>query len=204
MKIPNKKWLDSLLPISVAAKQFTKGDENLCGQMARIYDGLVPVGVNADLYVDANRINQFYYEEQAERATNRVRDILHLRDGQIAAGNLQDLISNLEAHLFGNMSRIAALREAETHTTDVTEIKKIEVEMEGLRIQLPALTEARRNAVDKLAAIVRDFGFTPVPEPPMTMPTPKAAKGTKKAAKSPDKKAVKKVAVKRERTRKTG
>lgn len=202
MKIPNKKWLDSLLPLCVASKQFTKGDEDLCRQRARVYDSLVFIGVNADMYVDANRFNFFFYQERAECAKNRGREVLHLRDGHMAAANLQDLVNDLEAHLYGNMSRIAALREANTHTKEPTEIKQIEQEMEGLRMQLPALTEARRNARDKLAAIVRDFGFTPSTEPSKPQPTPVAAKCTKKAAK----KAVKKVTKKREppRTRKTG
>ncbi len=205
MKIPNKKWLDSLLPLCVAAKQFTKGDENLCRQKARVYDSLVFMGVKADMYVDANRYNFCYFEEKAERAKTKGREVLHLRDGQMAAADLQDLIADLEAHLYGNMSRIAALREANTHTTDLAEIKQIEIEMEGLRIQLPALVEDRKNALDKLAAIVRDFGFTPVAHPAEPQPAPAVTKGTKKSAKKSAKKAAKKVTVKREprRSRKT-
>ena len=183
MKIPNKKWIDSLLPLTVAAKQFTKGDEDLCRQRARVYDCLVPIGANADLFVDANRFNYYLYQEMSERAKTRGRRVLHLRDGNMTAANLLDLINDLETHLFGNMSRIAALREANTHTTDLAEIKQIELEMEGLRIQLPALTEARNNAADKLAAIVRDFGFTPPAVPVEPEPTPTAAKSPKKTAK---------------------
>lgn len=193
MKIPNKKWLDSLLPISVAAKQFTDGDEDLCRQKARVFDSLVRVGVKADLYVDDNRYNYYLYQEKAERAKTRGREVLHLRDGHIAAGNLQDLVNDLEAHLYGNMSRIAELRGASTHTTDLDEIKTIEQEMEALRIQIPALSEARRNAIDKLAAILRDFGFTPAVVPTEPQPAPAVAKATKKSAK----KAAKKVTVKR-------
>lgn len=178
--------------IRVAAKQFTKGDVDLCGQKARVYDSLVIVGVNADRFVDANRYNYHFYEEMAERASTRRREVLHLRDGQMAAANLQDLIRDLEAHLYGNMSRIAALREASMHTTDSDEIKQIEKETEGLRIQLPALTQARNSAIAKLEAIVRDFGFTPAAEPTVPQLPPAAARSPKKAAKKAATKVTKK------------
>ena len=92
MKIPNKKWLDSLLPLTVAAKQFTKGDEDLCRQGARVYDSLVLIGVNADLFVDANRFNYYLYQERSERSKTRGRRVLHLHDGHKTSANLQNLI----------------------------------------------------------------------------------------------------------------
>jgi hypothetical protein len=191
MNIPNKKWLDSLIPIREAADNFTKGDENLCRQRARINDSLVTVGTSPALFVDANRFLYFEYLEMAERAARQARAVLHLRDGHLTAADLQDEIQKAEVKWYESLSRIAALREAEAHSTDAIELAEIEKEAEGLRIQLPGLERARNLATSRLDDLVTQFGFTPPVEIPAPLPpAPTRAKAVKKTTR---RSAVKKV-----------
>lgn len=183
MKIDNAKWYASLIPLRVAADLFTGGDLDLCRQQTHIYDSGVRIGSESDLYVDANRHLCAQYKELEERAATKPRDILHLRDAQLTAFQLQDEIRQLEVKIFGIKARVHGLKEKESHASAPDEVLILRYGIEALAVQIPGLDRALAAAKERLSEIIRNFGYTPPTAAPAT-PAPVTAK-TKATKKTP-------------------
>lgn len=161
MDLALKKWLASLVPISAAADDLTKGDIDLCRQRARCSESLVIVGVNEDCYVDENHYGAWYYRNKRLGAAGLEYDFSKMSDGQNVATRMAHEFRDLLVEYYSILEQIASLREQQSHELDRQKLRALEVQEEELRVRVQPM----KVAVDARVLELAEFHYRFAPEP---------------------------------------
>lgn len=148
-----QEWLMSLLPIEMAAIQFTGGDESACIQKALEYESLIVVGITGANFVDVNLFEHFMFYDLSNAAKSEKLTTKYLRSAKPLALELHKSICDLKSEYFGVCSTIAK------HNRDMLlEPKRVEREhLSKAILQLGAKQESLRKQLQPLQVKMNDL-----------------------------------------------